>query len=52
MRQDVVLSVNICISYYELDVVHEFVYLGSTIYGSLTLDMQLSKRIGKAATTI
>ena len=33
-----------------LDVVHDFVYLGSTISDTLSLDAELNKRIGKAAT--
>ena len=37
---------------HELDVFHDFVYLGSTIFDSLALDMEISKRIGKAATTM
>ena len=35
-----------------LDVVNDFVYLGSTISDSLSLDSELDKRIGKAATTM
>ena len=34
----------------ELKVVHDFVYLGSTISDTLFLDIELDKRIGKAAT--
>ena len=48
MGQDVVSPPNITIGDYLLDVVHEFVYLGSTMSDSLSLD----KRIGKAATTM
>ena len=36
---------------YELDAVHQFTYLGSTITDNLSLDSELDKRIGKAATT-
>lgn len=37
---------------YELDVVHQFTYLGSTITDTLSLDTEINKRIGKAATTL
>ena len=37
---------------YELDVVHQFTYLGSTISDNLSLDTELDRRIGKAATTL
>ena len=37
---------------YELDVVKDFPYLGSTISESLSLDSEISKRIGKAAGTL
>ena len=42
----------ITIDNYELDVVHQFTYLGSTITDNLTLDIEIDKRIGKAATTL
>ena len=42
----------ITISNYQLEVVHEFTYLGSTITDNLSLDAELNKRIGKAATTL
>ena len=35
-----------------LEVVHELTYLGSTITDNLSLDTELNKRIGKAATTL
>lgn len=38
------------ISDYELEVVHYFKYLGSTISDCLSLDTELNKRIVKAAT--
>ena len=47
MRQDVDSPPSISISSNELDV-----YLGSTISDSLALDMEINKRIGKAATTM
>ena len=34
----------------ELEVVHDFLYLGSTISDTLSLDVELDKHIGKAAT--
>jgi len=37
---------------YQLEVVHEFVYLGSTITDNLSLENEINKRIGKAATTL
>jgi len=37
---------------YELNVVHQFTYLGSTITKNLSLDTELDKRIRKAATTL
>ena len=37
---------------YELDVVEQFTYLGSTITDNLSLDTEIDKRIGKAATTV
>ena len=40
----------ITIDSYELDVVHQFTYLGSTISDNLSLDVEINQRIGKAAT--
>ena len=37
---------------YQLEVVHEFTYLGSTITDNLSLDAELNKRIGKATTML
>ena len=42
---------SIAISTQELEVVHDFVYLGSMISDTLSLDVELDKRTGKAATT-
>ena len=42
-------SSSITISTQELEVVHDFVYLGSMIFDILSLDVKLDKRIGKAA---
>ncbi len=36
----------------ELEVVHQFQYLGSTASATLSLDVELNKRIGKASTTL
>ena len=52
MTQDVDSPPNITILEHELEVVNDFVYLGSTISDTLSLDSELNKRIGKAATTI
>ena len=52
MGHDVDSPPSIIISDYELDAVHDLVYLGSTISDSLALDMEINKRIGKAATTM
>ena len=49
--QGTAMSPNITINDYELDVVNEFTYLGSTISDNLSLQKELDKRIGKAATT-
>ena len=43
---------NISINNYTLEVVHQFVYLGSTICDNVSLDAEINKRIGKAATTM
>ena len=42
----------ITIDDYELDVVEQFTYLGSTITDNLSLDTEIDRRIGKAATTL
>ena len=52
MGKDVDSPSSISISDHELDVVHDFVYLRSTISDSLALDMEINKRIGKAVTTM
>ncbi|XP_069170405.1 uncharacterized protein [Procambarus clarkii] len=52
MGQGVDSPPNISISDYKREVVHDFVYLGSTISDSLALDTELNKRIGKASTTM
>ena len=42
----------ITVNDYELDVVEQFTYLGSTVTDNLSLDTEIDKRIGKAATTL
>ncbi|PFX21557.1 hypothetical protein AWC38_SpisGene13952 [Stylophora pistillata] len=42
----------ITINDYEPDVVHYFTYLGSTVTDNLSLDVELDKRVGKAAATL
>ena len=42
----------ITISNDQLEVVHDFVYLGSTISDTLSLDTELNRRIGKVSTTM
>ena len=52
MGQDVDTPPVITIDNYKLDVVHQFTYLGSTISDNLSLDAEINRRIGKAATTL
>ena len=49
MGQGVDSPLSIIISTQELEVVHDFVYLGSMISDTLSLDIELDKCIGKAA---
>ena len=42
----------IFINDYELDVIEQFTYLGSTIADNLSLHTKIDKRIGKTATTL
>ena len=49
--QDTVLAPVITIDNYELEAVHQFTYLGSIITDNLSLNAEIDKRIGKAATT-
>ena len=39
-------------NYYELEEVHDFIYLGSTMTDSLSLDAEISRRIWRAATIL
>ena len=52
LRQDTVELPAITIDDYELDAVKEFTYLGYTVTDNLSLDSEIDKRIGKAATTL
>ena len=52
LGQDTEAPPVISIDYYELDAVCQFTYLGSTITGNLSLDAEINKRIGKAASTL
>ena len=52
LGQDIPAPPVITINDYELKVVHQFMYLGSTITDNLSLDPEIDKRIGKAATTL
>ena len=49
LGQDTIGLPAITIDDYELDVVEQFTYLGSTITENLSLDTEIDKRIGKAA---
>ena len=42
---------SVAIEEYVLDVVHEFVYLGSTVSDNLSLESELNRRIGKASSS-
>ena len=52
LGQDTMELPAITIDDYEHDVVEQFTYLGSTITDNLSLDTEIDKRIGKAATTL
>ena len=45
-------SLKITINNYELEFVEQFIYLGSTITSKLSLDRELDRRIGMAASTL
>ena len=49
MRQGIDYQPNISINGHNLDVVDDYVYLGSNISSTLSLDKEVSTRIGKAA---
>ena len=52
MGQDINEIPSLFIHNCKLEVVHEFVYLESTITDNLSIDSELNKRIGKAAMTL
>ena len=52
MGQDIKEIPSLFIHNYKLEVIHEFVYLGSTITDNISIDSELNKRIGKAAMTL
>ena len=52
MGQEIKKIPSLFIHNYKLEVVHEFVYMGSSITDNLSIDSELNKRIGKAATTL
>ena len=52
LGQDVDTPPVITINNYELEVLHQFTYLGSTISDNLSLDVEINKSIRKAATTL
>ena len=52
LGQDTKAPPVITIANYELDSVCHFTYLGSTITDNLSLDAEIDKRIGKAASTV
>ena len=52
MGQDIKEIPSFFIHNYKLEVIHEFVYLGSTITDNLSINSELNKRIGKAAMTL
>ena len=52
LGQDTMQLPAITIDEHELDVVEKFTYLGCTITNNLSLDTEIDKRIGKAATTV
>ena len=52
LGQDTMELAAIAIDDYELDVVKQFIYLGSTITDNLCLDTEIEKRIEKAVSTL
>ena len=52
MGQDIKEIPLLFIHNYKLEVVHEFVYLESTITDNLSINSELNKQIGKAAMTL
>ena len=52
LLQDVSNTPNISIDEHTLNIVDKFTYLGSTIANNLSLDSELSTRIGKASSSM
>ena len=52
MGQDIKEIPSLFIHSYKLEVIHMFVYRGSTITDNLSINSELNKRIGKAAMTL
>ena len=52
LSANVLVTIQNRIFQYELDAVCKFTYLGSTITDNLSLDAEIDKRIGKAASTL
>ena len=52
LAQDTDNQPKISVDDYELKAVNQFTYLGSTISSNISLDAEIDKRIGKAATTL
>ena len=52
MEQDIMEIPSLFIRNIKVEVIHEFVYLGSTITDILSIDSELNKRIRKAAMTL
>ena len=52
MGQDIKEKPSLFIHNYKREVIHEFVYLGSTITDNLSIDSELNKQIEKAAMTL
>ena len=52
LAQDTDNQPKISVDNYELKAVNQFTYLGSTISSNISLDAEIDKRIGKAATTL
>ena len=51
MAQGADIAPTIYVNDHELDVVSDFTYLGSTVRDDLSLDSEISRRIGRASTT-
>ena len=52
LGQDTTDPPSITINDYQLDVVHNFTYLGSTITDDLSMDTEIDRRIGRATSTL